>query len=88
MLEQSGAVGLFLVEEFRGNPMGEIAAEAVSGNENLREVVNINDETALYAQGNRPKVLPDVQAWGRGADPVHPRARQAFQRERFSATRT
>ena len=24
VLEQSGAVALFLVEEFRGNPMGEI----------------------------------------------------------------
>lgn len=61
VLEQSGAVGLFLVEEFRGNPMGEIAAEAVSGNENLREVVDLHDETGLYAQGDRPEMLPDVK---------------------------
>lgn len=61
VLQQSGAVGLFLVDAFRGNPMDEIAADAVSGNENLREVVNLHDETALYAQGDRVKGLPDVQ---------------------------
>ncbi|MEM6890706.1 MAG: AMP-binding protein [Pseudomonadota bacterium] len=61
VLEQSGAVGVFMVDEFRGNPMAEIAREAISGNTALREVVNLEDEDALYARGERPAVLPDVQ---------------------------
>ena len=61
VLEQSGAVGLFLIDAFRGNPMREIAAKAVSGNTNIREVVNLEDVGALYATGDRPAVLPDVQ---------------------------
>ena len=36
VLEQSGAVALFRVEGFRGNPMDEIAAEAVAGNMAIR----------------------------------------------------
>ncbi len=61
VLEQSGAVALFLVEAFRGNPMAEIASEAVSGNENLREVIDLADDAALHARGDRPAVLPDVR---------------------------
>ena len=37
-LEQSGAVALFHVQEFRGNPMAQIANLASSGNNALREV--------------------------------------------------
>lgn len=44
VLEQSGAVGLFMVDDFRGNPMVDIAKQATSGNPNLREVVNLEDE--------------------------------------------
>jgi fatty-acyl-CoA synthase len=61
VLEQSGAVALFMVDEFRGNPMAEIAHQAISGNTALREVVNLENEDALYAIGERPAVLPDVQ---------------------------
>ncbi len=61
VLEQSGAVGLFMVDEFRGNPMAAIAREATSGNTALREVVNLENEDALYAHGERPAVLPAVQ---------------------------
>ena len=61
VLEQSGAVGLFMVDGFRGNPMAEIARQARKGNTRLREVVNLEDEDALYATGERPAVLPDVQ---------------------------
>lgn len=60
VLEQSGAVGLFLVNEFRGNPMADIAREATSGNKNLREVVNLEDDDALYTYGDQPATLPDV----------------------------
>ena len=61
VLEQSGAVALFLVETFRGNPMGEIAADAIIGNDSLREVVNLADEAALHAHGTRPQALPHVR---------------------------
>ena len=61
VLEQSGAVALFMVDEFRGNPMAEIAHQAISGNTALREIINLENEDALYATGERPKVLPDVQ---------------------------
>ena len=61
VLEQSGAVGLFMVDGFRGNPMAEIAREATSGNTALREVVNLEDENTLCAHGERPALLPDVQ---------------------------
>ena len=61
ILEQSGAVALFMVDEFRGNPMADIAHQAISGNTVLREVINLENENALYATGERPKVLPDVQ---------------------------
>lgn len=61
VLEQSGAVALSMVDEFRGNPMAEIAQQATSGNTALREVVNLENEDELYARGERPAVLPDVQ---------------------------
>ena len=38
VLEQSGAVALFLVEEFRGNPMGRIGAEVAASIPSVREV--------------------------------------------------
>jgi len=60
VLEQSGAVALFRVEGFRGNPMAEIAAEVVAGNEAIREVVDLDDEEALFAIGSRTAYLPDV----------------------------
>jgi fatty-acyl-CoA synthase len=61
VLEQSGAVGLFIVDRFRGNPMEEIARQATKGNTRLREVVNLEDGDALYAHGKRATILPDVQ---------------------------
>jgi len=60
VLEQSGAVALFRVEGFRGNPMAEIAAEAVAGNMTIREVVDLDDEEDLFAVGNRTAQLPRV----------------------------
>ncbi|MCK0104182.1 AMP-binding protein [Pseudohalocynthiibacter sp. F2068] len=61
VLEQSGAVGLFMVDTFRGNPMAAIAREATDGNTALREVVNLEDAGALFTIGGRPAKLPDVQ---------------------------
>ena len=61
VLEQSGAVALFMVDEFRGNPMREIAGKAARGNTTIREVVNVADDAALFAKGNGKTPLPSVQ---------------------------
>lgn len=60
VIEQSGAVALFMVNEFRGNPMGEIADEAVNRNGKIREVVNFTDEAALFAKADSEIKLPVV----------------------------
>ena len=61
VLEQSGAAALFLVEEYRGNPMAEIGAAAAEGLNAVREVVDMNDAAALHAvDGEGAQVLPDV----------------------------
>lgn len=60
VLEQSNAVGLFLVEEFRSNPMVAIAREALEGNVLVRELISLEDETALWKTGTRPASLPPV----------------------------
>ena len=62
VLEQSGAVALFLVDEFRGNPMAEIGAAASDGLDAVREIVDMNDAAAMYAAagGRDAQALPDV----------------------------
>ena len=40
VIEQSQASALFLVNEYRGNPMGEIGAEAVDGLDHHKELVS------------------------------------------------
>lgn len=61
VLEQSRSVGLFIVREFRGNPMVEIAAEVARQVPVLREVVDLADRDALYAGGDRSAALPAVK---------------------------
>ena len=56
VLEQSGAVALFLVEEFRGNPMGRIGAEVAASIPSVREVTDMQS-VALYAEGVRLPAL-------------------------------
>ena len=61
VLEQSGAVALFLVREFRGNPMAEIGAVAADGLGAVREIVDMNDAAALHAGGGEgARALPEV----------------------------
>ena len=48
VLEQSGSVALFLVESYRGNPMSEIAIAASEGLDVLREIVDLENFSALY----------------------------------------
>ena len=61
VIEQSGAVALFMVQDFRGNPMAGIASEAVRGNDAIREVVDLSDAAALYRSGDRLAQLPEVR---------------------------
>lgn len=65
VLEHSGAVALFQVESYRGNPMSAIAREAADGLDALREIVDLTDAKALYRHGERhvgdgPPALPNV----------------------------
>ena len=59
VLEQSGAVALFLVEEFRGNPIGQVGIEVAAGVAAIREVTDMESD-ALFSKGSRPPALPDV----------------------------
>ena len=58
--EQSSAVALFIVESFRGNPMGDIARELAAENPAIREVVDMQDEAALFATGSLANPRPEV----------------------------
>jgi fatty-acyl-CoA synthase len=57
VLAQSRAVALFLVEAFRGNPMGNIGAQAAAEVPSVREVTDLSSPS-LYQHGNRPAKLP------------------------------
>ncbi|MWV26735.1 AMP-binding protein [Aurantiacibacter rhizosphaerae] len=58
VLQQSTSAALFLVNEFRGNPMAKIAAEAAEDLPALREIIDIGDEGALFTDpsGTLPQV--------------------------------
>jgi fatty-acyl-CoA synthase len=59
VLRQSRSAGLFLIGEFRGNPMGAIAARVAAGIPALREVVDLRDEAAMLRGGSGAE-LPEV----------------------------
>lgn len=61
VLEKSGAAALFLVEDYRGNPMARIGAEAAVGLSALREITDMEDEAALFARGPRPEALHEAE---------------------------
>lgn len=60
VLEQSRAVGLFLIEEHRGNRLAKIAAEVVAGLPAIREVVDMEDHAALFREAGPVGALPLV----------------------------
>jgi fatty-acyl-CoA synthase len=60
VLRQSGAVGLFLVGEHRGNPMARIAAEVAADLPALREIVDMEDRAALFARTAEPPAFPNM----------------------------
>ena len=60
VLGQSGAAGIFLVPEFRGNPMAA-SLESIRGDlPNLRQIVYFGDWRAFSASGSPSQRLPDV----------------------------
>ncbi|MFP4002465.1 MAG: AMP-binding protein [Alphaproteobacteria bacterium] len=61
VLRQSRASGLFLVPEYRGNPMQQIAGAVCADIPAIREVTNLEDHDALFAAGGRDRVLPEVK---------------------------
>ena len=61
VLEQSKAVGLFLVPDYRGNSMAKIAKEAAKGNVCLREVMDLNDCESQFSFGENLAALPVVK---------------------------
>ena len=61
ILEQSGAVGLFHTDSFRGNPLAKIARQAAAGFEVVREIVDMHDNEALHRTGKRGTALPEVR---------------------------
>ena len=60
VLEQSRAAGLFLINEFRGNPMAKIAAEVVADIPAIREVIDMEDHAALFREAVPTGALPQV----------------------------
>ncbi|RPF71660.1 AMP-binding protein [Aurantiacibacter spongiae] len=61
ILRQSGSAGLFLIEEFRGNRMGEIARGVAGGIPHLREVIDMRDEAAFFGGGDEAaSTLPEI----------------------------
>lgn len=60
VLEQSGSVALFFVDEFRSNPMAAIAMEATSGLGDIREVVHLKSITAIKQIEYHSSILPNV----------------------------
>jgi fatty-acyl-CoA synthase len=61
VLEQSRAVGLLLIKEFRGNPMARIAAEVTATIPAIREVIDLVDHAALFREAGPLGTLPEVR---------------------------
>lgn len=60
VVEQSESVGLFMINEYRGNPMGKIAEEVKQKVSALRELVDMEDSSAFYAGEDAQTEYPEV----------------------------
>ena len=60
VLEQSGSVGLFLVSEFRGNPIARIGTMVAAEISAIREVIDMADHAALFRAAGPVSSLPRV----------------------------
>lgn len=61
VLEQSGAVALYTVENYRGNPMMETAKQVITELPLVRDLINLLDHDALFAGAEQDLPLPDVK---------------------------
>src|SRR5207244_12292478 len=61
VLRQSRAAGIFVVPEFRGNPMAGSLEDVRPELSDLREVVRFEDWEGFLASGPHDATLPDVQ---------------------------
>ena len=59
VLKQSGSVALFLVEEYRGNPMRQIADSVCADLDNVREVTDL-DANAMLDSAQPETSLPEI----------------------------
>jgi len=66
VLSQSRSVGLFVIDEFRGNPMGATAREVQPMCPELREIISFSDWDEFVAAGDTDAALPHVDP----GDPV------------------
>jgi fatty-acyl-CoA synthase len=62
VLAQSRTAGLFLVREFHGNPMADIARQACADLPGLRHVIDLDDADTLFAHEGSPRPLPRVDS--------------------------
>ena len=60
VLEQSGSAGIFLLPEFRGNPMAESLAAVRSELPGLREAVSFTEFDEFLASGASTEKFPEV----------------------------
>jgi fatty-acyl-CoA synthase len=61
IIEQSGSIALFLVSEYRGNPMTEIGARSCDGLVSIREISDMDDTRAMHRRGEFAQSLPEVE---------------------------
>jgi len=60
VLSQSRSAGLFVVDEFRGNPMGATARDVQPECPELREIISFNDWDDFVAAADADARLPDI----------------------------
>lgn len=66
VLDQSKSSALYLIQEYRGNPMLKIAQEAVKDLPNLRSMIDMENKNEFYGKNVSPVNLPQVKP----ADPA------------------
>ncbi len=60
VLAQSRAVGLFLVREYRGNPMADIAKNVCAELPQIRRVADLEDKDSMLEHGRDVRALPAI----------------------------
>ena len=61
VLEQSQSSALYLIQEYRGNPMLEIAQKATEDLPNIKSIIDMDNKDEFYGINVSPVELPEVQ---------------------------